>query len=203
MKQTMDTLIGSIGLVTVAAITPGPNNLVVMRAAGRAGLHGAFPAIAGVVLGGLALLAVTAAGTGTLFESLPALRFVIAAAGSLYLVWLGAKLVAGSLRGTAAAGADTTLPAGLAGMAVFQFLNPKSWVLVLTAVSAAGAGGSTAAFAQLALVFVLIPFLCLLAWSLLGAAMTRYLARRRVRAWFDRAMGGALAGSAVLLLADF
>ena len=53
----MYRLFAVCGLLCVAAITPGPNNLVVLRASSQGGIRAALPAIAGIVLGGLLLLA--------------------------------------------------------------------------------------------------------------------------------------------------
>ena len=53
----MQALIASATLVFAAAITPGPNNFLVLRIALENGVRAALPAIAGVVLGGLAMLA--------------------------------------------------------------------------------------------------------------------------------------------------
>lgn len=64
----MTSLLAIAGLLFVAAGTPGPNNLVVMRTAAAAGFIGALPAVGGVVLGGLALLAVVATGVGAAFH---------------------------------------------------------------------------------------------------------------------------------------
>ncbi|MCI0674064.1 MAG: LysE family transporter [Myxococcaceae bacterium] len=192
------------GLVAVGAVTPGPNNLVVMRAAARSGLAGALPAILGIVLGGLALLAVVAAGGAALFDLVPRSRWAVTFVGCLYLAWLGGALVVSSFRVTGADG--STGPAeqsgGAAALFGFQFLNPKSWVMALTATSAVQASGSVAGFVQLAALFVLIPTVCLLAWSSLGALLTSALRRPDVRAWFDRAMGCLLFASALLLLLE-
>lgn len=43
----MTSLAPAIGLMLVAAITPGPNNLEVLRAAASGGMPAAIPAIAG------------------------------------------------------------------------------------------------------------------------------------------------------------
>jgi hypothetical protein len=60
----MNALMAVAGFITVAAVTPGPNNLVVMRTAMRAGILGALPAIAGVVVGGIVLLSLATLGLG-------------------------------------------------------------------------------------------------------------------------------------------
>lgn len=192
----MSPLIAIAGLILVAAITPGPNNLVVLRTAARAGVAGTTPAIVGIVLGGLLMLALAAAGLGAAFVALPALRSGIAVAGSLYLACLGVTL----MRAVPDADTPAALPAGVLGLLGFQFLNPKSWAMVLTATAALPAG-DFASWLQLAALFVAIPVPCLLLWSAFGAVMAVRLADPRARRRFDRAMGALLLASALALLA--
>ena len=185
------------GLVTIAAVTPGPNNLIVLRAASRAGVRGALPAITGVVLGGLAVLAVALVASDTAFAAAPRLRIAVAGAGCLYLMWLGGSLVrhAGHPSSEPARG----LPAAsVAGLFTFQFLNPKSWVMVMTAIGAMPAGDASRW--SLGVVFTAIPASCLLSWAIAGAALTRWLAQPRIAAWVDRAMGVLLVATAVALV---
>jgi threonine/homoserine/homoserine lactone efflux protein len=197
----MEDLIATAGALIAAALTPGPNNFVVMRAAARSGLIGALPEIAGIVLGSLALLAVVVAGAGAVFEAEPRLEPALAVAGCLYLVALGVRLLASGGGSHGEPGEEAALPAGAAGLFAFQFLNPKSWVLVLTVTAAAPAGGGPlAGFAQLAPLFVTIPAACLLLWSAFGSAMARHLERRPLRVGLDRTLGALLIVSALLLL---
>lgn len=199
----MEALIGVAGFVFVAAVTPGPNNFVVMREAVRSGFVGAFPAVGGVVAGTLTLLGITASGVGAVFAAEPRLRTAVAVGGCLYLSWLGARIIAGSF-GESSGREDTDakkLPTGVAGLFGFQFLNPKGWAMVLTATSAVQAGaGALTAFVQLAALFTVVTTACLILWAWLGAAATKYLDRPPVRAWFERAMGALLILSAILVL---
>jgi threonine/homoserine/homoserine lactone efflux protein len=204
MEGLIGALAGAAGLLLAGAITPGPNNFVVMREAARAGWPGALRAIAGIVAGGLALLAVVVAGAGAVFAAEPALAAVTTAAGCLYLAWVGVRLIAAAGRpeeDEVGPEGGRGLPAGVRGLFVFQFLNPKAWVLVLTATSAARSQGGLAALAGLAVLMVAIPAVCLTLWSAFGLLMTRRLRSPAVRAWFDRSMGGLLVVSALLLLA--
>ena len=198
----MHTWIAAAGLVAVAAITPGPNNLIVMRAAARSGVRGAVPAIAGVVLGGLALLTVVVLGGGVLFAAMPWLHTAIAACGCLYLAGSGALLVARTFTAGAASQRpdETGIPARAAELFSFQFLNPKSWALVSTAATAFLGDGAAAALAALAPLLVVIPVISLILWSALGSLLARALAQPNVRRWFDRAMGLVLVASAVVVV---
>jgi threonine/homoserine/homoserine lactone efflux protein len=192
----MRELMPVVGLVVVAAITPGPNNLIVLRAAGRGGVLAAVPAMAGVVAGGLALLALVAAGAGALLDAEPRLRAVLAVGGGLYLAWLGLRLMgvrAGRAAEPEAGGGRASLPDGALAVFGFQFLNPKGWVMVATA-AASGAG-----FWQLAAVFAIVPAVCLTLWAAFGSAMAGLLERPRFAARFDRAMGALLVACALAL----
>jgi threonine/homoserine/homoserine lactone efflux protein len=253
----MEALIGAAGAIAAAALTPGPNNFVVMRTAARGGIAAALPAIAGVVLGSLVLLGVVVAGAGAAFDAVPHLRVALTIAGCLYLVYLGVRLLRGGSGGgkeraparapqdaqdgkhmenvqaaretSQAAKSQERLPAGVAGLFGFQFLNPKSWVLVLTATAATPAGsGGLARFGGLAVLFAVIPTACLLLWAALGkatavAATTEPGTAKheraeaglerdprgaaggrsgRARAWLDRVLGALLIASALLLLVE-
>ena len=199
----MDHLLVLCGLLGVAAITPGPNNLIVLHAAGHAGVRGAVPAIVGVVSGGLLLLAVLALGADAMFAAHPLLRRWIAALGGLYLTWLGMALVAGGIapRRSNAAPRKSTLPTGTLALLGFQFLNPKSWVMVLTVLAALPVAGWRG-YLTLAGLFVLIPTLCLLLWAGLGAYLARWLAQPPIRRSVDAVMGALLVVCAVLLLTE-
>jgi threonine/homoserine/homoserine lactone efflux protein len=199
-------LIAGVGtLVGVGAITPGPNNIAVMNAAARAGVRGALPAIAGIVLGSLGLLLLVATGAGAMLDAHPGWHTLLTVSGCLYLGYLGARLIAS---GTADQGSTSDRPRAkprdeVIGLFGFQFLNPKSWALVVTATSAAQVSvAQLADLAWLAAIFVSIPTLCLTLWSLLGAAFTERLAQPTFRARFDRTMGSLLVASAALLLVE-
>ena len=196
----MESLPAVIGIITVAAITPGPNNFIVMAAAARGGMAAALPAMGGVVLGSLALLAIIWAGAGSAFEAAPDLRLVLRVLGALYLIWLGGMLVwtAGAGEGDGGGSDDRTLPSTAIGVAAFQLFNPKAWVLVLTATAAMAS--DPAGILVLATTFTVVSTPCLALWAFAGSAVSRWLSRPAPRLWFDRAMGALLVASAALLL---
>lgn len=195
----MHDLTAIAGLLLAAALTPGPNNLVVLREAGR-GVHGAMRAVAGIVLGGLVLFFVVATGAGHLLARHAALRESITIAGGLYLVWLGLRLLAAA-RQAAPASPGAALPAGGWGLFGFQFLNPKGWAMVLTAV-AAWPAARPADYLPLAGLFTVIPLACLLLWAGGGRLVAPRLTRPRFRQRVDAAMGALLLASASLLFID-
>ncbi len=199
----MDPLVATAGLIAVGAITPGPNNLIVLRASADRGWKGALPAAAGIVAGGLALMVAVAEGAGAVFDREPRLAAVLAAGACLLLAaWgLGAIVRSFTREGRSSVPKDKAVVASFGGLLVFQFLNPKAWLLMVAAVASLGGGVSSAvALAQLAALFVLIPAASLALWSWAGVLATRRLERRPFRVWFDRLTGGLLIGFAALLL---
>ena len=144
-------------LLLAGAMTPGPNNLVVWREAGRGGLRAALPAIAGIVAGSLLLLLLAVAGVAVLLAGRPAWRLALSVCGALYLAWLGLALLRRACGRTAAALDAPGAPAGFVGLAAFQFLNPKSWVLVLAATGSIPASELLARLPWLLALFGVIP----------------------------------------------
>ena len=191
----METLLAVTGFVIVAAITPGPNNFIVMTAAARGGMGGAIPAITGVVLGSLGLLVLVWLGGGVAFAEVAGLRAGLAIAGSAYLAWLGLRMLWQSH--DVAGPRHDGLPRTATGVAVFQFLNPKGWVMIVTATAAVSGTGS---LVVLGAILVGVTSVCLMLWAGAGSALAGLLASPRPKRRFDWVMGGLLIGSAVLLI---
>jgi threonine/homoserine/homoserine lactone efflux protein len=186
-------------LLFAATVTPGPNNLLMLRIGLESGLHAVLAPATGVVLGGVAMLLLTWAGIATAFAALPWLRAATAICGAGCVAWLGVRLMCS--RGTAtraplsSAGGSAR---GLLRMFLFQFINPKSWILVLTVTAAAG--NTPVSLATLIALFIVIPYGCLALWAGGGSLAASLLRDAKARARFERASGALLALSALLLL---
>jgi threonine/homoserine/homoserine lactone efflux protein len=125
---------------------------------------------------------------------------MLLAAGCIYLAWLGVAIIV--RRGMAGTGdADPRrLPEGFVGLCLFQFLNPKGWVLMATLASALPATPRPLAYAQIAALFLVMSLGCLGAWAALGRLFAAARLSGHDMGWFERLMGGLLVASAVLLL---
>lgn len=187
--------IGALCLLFIGAITPGPNNLVVMAAGTRGGFRAAFPAIFGVVVGGMAVLEFVARGAQAAIHAVPGAVSALTLAACAYLMWLGLTLIANSspTRSSRRTAATRTLPTGFVGLVAFQFLNPKSWIMAIAVTST---GLPTP---MLQALFCVVSALCLGAWCALGQTMARHLVKPGFKLWFDRAMGIVFTLSAGLL----
>ena len=193
----MTSIFAVASIVTIAAITPGPNNFIVMSAATRGGVATALSAIAGVIGGSIILLALVWTGAGALFVMMPEIQSMLRIAGAAYLIWLGFCLVRAANRSRQDEDGQA-LPETIWGVASFQLLNPKSWVLVITAISAVDE--TLAGRISLVMIFVVVMGLCLTIWSVAGQLISNWLIDPQPKRIFDTVMGVLLIGSAAMLL---
>jgi len=193
----MGTLVPVIGLLFAAAITPGPNNVIVMEAGARGGIAAALGATLGVVAGSLVLLTLVWLGVGAAMQAWPGLQVALGIGGGAYLTWLGVLLIRAA--GSPPDASKPVLPATVGGIAAFQLMNPKAWVLVTTAAAAMPAENDVV---TLAVLIGIVTSICLTAWGAAGAFFSQLLARPVARRWFDRIMGALMAVFALRIAID-
>lgn len=169
--------------------TPGPNNVMLTASGANFGYRGTLPHILGINVGGAVQTFATCLGLGALFLAWPVLHSVLRVAGAAYLLYLAWKLT-GGVMGEARAARPLTLREG----ALFQAINPKSWMKAVTLASVfMPAGFSPVEGALLvSLVGFAIGFPCVSAWALFGAAIRRVLEDDRRRRLFNVIMAAAL-----------
>ncbi len=183
----------------MAAITPGPSNIMLTAAGANAGVLKGLPCLFGVTTGMGLMMFVVPLGLGSFVLGHPLLLKTLKWGGAGFLLWLSWKIATGSRIESR----PEEKPVGYLGAAVFQWVNPKSW---LVSVSAAGtflgaeAGSPIVQSASLGGLFVLAALPSCFVWLAFGATVQRVLrGRRRLRA-FNIAMGVLLALSIALVI---
>jgi len=89
-------LVGAIFII----LLPGPNSLFVLATAAAKGIRPGYLAAAGIFVGDTILIALTAAGAGTLLQTVPLLFYALRALGAGYLGYLGIRILWSLLRPT-------------------------------------------------------------------------------------------------------
>lgn len=188
----------------VASITPGPNNLMLMRSGARFGVLRSLPHLAGVQLGFVMLVLLSHLGVGALLLAWPATIEVLRWLCFAYLLWL-AVLILRDARPQPAASNETTPAARpmhwFEGVA-FQLINPKAWMMAIT-VASAFYGGNTPTHLDLAAacaVSISIGSPSMLVWNIWGATIDHLLKRPRARATFACIMAAMVAATAFWML---
>lgn len=141
----------------------------------------------GITCGFSIMLLVCSLGLGSMILAWPALHVVLKVAGSGYLVYL-----AWQLRRMAFKQDDgvNQRPMTFVGAALFQFVNPKAWVMAVTGVAAFMPVVQPIALAigLFCLVFSLVNLPCVSVWAGAGAALRRYLAEPKWQRLFCAVM---------------
>jgi threonine/homoserine/homoserine lactone efflux protein len=174
--NTLEALIPLAIFAFVSSITPGPNNIMLTSSGLMFGFMRSIPHMLGITFGFGVLLALCAVGIGSLIVAAPALHVVLKVAGSAYLLYL-----AWQLRSMAFAddGRRDAKPMSFTGAAMFQFVNPKAWIMAVTGVSAflPIVQPAWVAVGVFCLVFCAINLPCVSVWAGAGAALRRYLSQ--------------------------
>lgn len=131
----LDLLLALAGYVTAMSVTPGPNNLMLLTSGVNFGFRRTIPHMAGIALGVLTILALVGLGLGQLLLSNPRLYTALKIASLIYLAWLALKI---ATSGPPVAGETNTKAQPLTALeaALFQWVNPKAWAMVVTAATA-------------------------------------------------------------------
>lgn len=181
----------------VMSSTPGPNNVMLATSGAKFGYRGALPQILGQTSGGAVQTFVTCLGLGSVFVAYPVLHPLLRVSGALYLVYLAWKLSASAL-----GEARDSKPLTFVQAALFQAVNPKSWVKSITLASVFMPVGLSAPVGALlvAVLGLLIGLPSASMWALFGVAIRRLLIDPRKQRIFNLTMGAMLVGLAVSFL---
>ena len=184
----------------VSAITPGPNNLMLLTSGVNFGFRRTIPHMLGVGLGFALMVGLVGVGLDATFTRFPALLPIMRYAGVAYMLWLAAKL---ALAGPVGDAEYSGNPLGFFGAAAFQWINPKAWVIAVSALTAYAVSENYAhTVVIVALVFGLVTMPCIAAWVLFGTAMRRVLSNPRFVRPFNIAMALLLVASIVPVLTE-
>jgi len=188
----------SLALFVVAtAVTPGPNNLLLLASGLNVGVRRTVPLLLGIATGFGLLLLVMGLGAAALLRAWPVLEQVLLAAGAAYLLWLAWK--------TARAAPPVEGEAGRPGLGfrhgmLLQAVNPKAWMMAVSAAGLYVPGGDVAALLVVVVTFTLLGLPCNLVWAMGGALLSGLRAHpARLRA-VNRLLALMLVASVLLLL---
>lgn len=124
--HSIDQLGSFVAAVIVFQLIPGPGTLNILRATANHGVRAGFATVAGTLLGGLVCMLAAASGLEAVFRGQPEATQALKWAGSLYLAWMGGRLLghAGEQR-TAGPAAAPALGRHLRGALAISLTNPK------------------------------------------------------------------------------
>jgi threonine/homoserine/homoserine lactone efflux protein len=186
--------IAFVVFTVVMWITPGPNNIMLLSSGLTYGFRPTLPHIAGITVGFAFMIGTVGLGLGTIFIAYPVLQTILKYAGVAYLIYL-----AGAIAMSEPVAPDRhnrRRPMTFWGAALFQWVNAKGWVIVISTITAYAA---IAVYPwniaiQVVLSLILGSVSCT-AWALSGSALRPFLTSRLMVRAFNIVMAALLLAS--------
>ncbi|CCP04692.1 Putative RhtB family transporter [Erwinia amylovora Ea644] len=188
------------GFLWVAAITPGPNNMLLTASGANFGFFRSLSLLMGIMIGMQAMLLMVAFGVGGLILLYPSLHLFFKVAGSVYLLWLAWKIGSADYEKL---DTDKTpaarMPFWQGGL--LQLINPKAWLMALGAVASFSLAGEAyrTSVVAISIAMALVNALSGVIWLGFGTLIGRILRSRRAWTLFNVLMG-LLTAACVLLI---
>lgn len=198
--MSAETVVAFCLFAWVSSITPGPNNLMVLSSGVNFGFRASMPHVLGIAIGFGVMLVAVGLGLAALFEQWPVLYSVLKGVGAAYLLWLAWGLARSGTLNLESGGAPK--PMGFLAAAAFQWVNPKAWVMAVSAFATYVQARSLWPVLAAASVFALINLPSVAAWALCGSRLRTVLTQPARQRLFNRAMAALLVLSLLPLLME-
>ncbi len=157
----------------VSSITPGPNNVMLFASGVNFGMRRTIPHAVGISVGFACLLLAVGLGLGAVLQLYPPLFTVIKVAGGLYMLWLAWRI---SQSGPVEIRDSHAQPLTLLQASLFQWFNPKAWVMAMVAMSTyTNEGNYLFNVAIVTFVFCVVNFPSVTIWAGFGTIMRKFL----------------------------
>ena len=182
----------------VSSITPGPNNVMLTASGATFGFRRTVPHMAGIVVGFPVMVAAIGLGLGEVFTRSPQLHLALKFIGAAYLLYLAWRIAqAGSPEG----GNMNRKPLTFLEAAGFQWVNPKAWMMAVSAIPAFTTVGGNyyAELAVIVLIFAILTVPTCAAWCLFGVGISQFVKSPGAARIVNLSLAAAVALSVLLL----
>ena len=179
--------------------TPGPNNSILTASGVKFGFMRSIPNIIGISSGHGIQLALVCFGLGSLFMQFPILLEILKYIGACYLLYLAWKMF-GSLNISITS--EKSSPLKYYEAILFQFVNPKAWVICITAVSLFYPQKENLIIGTLFLVIMstIINLPSISMWAFGGSVIRHYLSNEKLKKIIEWLLAILLFGTAISIV---
>ena len=196
---TLELIIAISIYYFVMYATPGPNNSILAASGIKFGFIRSIPNIIGISSGHGIQLALVCFGLGSLFAQFPLLLEILKYIGAIYLLYLAWKMF-GSLNISIAE--EKSSPLKYYEAILFQFVNPKAWVICITAVSLFYPEKENLIIGTLFLVIMstIINLPTISMWAFGGSVIRHYLSNEKLKKAVEWFLALLLLGTAISII---
>jgi len=191
-------LFALISFYFVMYVTPGPNNAMVLASGLKFGFVKTIPHMSGITIGHVLQLILVCLGLGKIFQIFPQLQNILKILCSLYLLYLGYKIV-GSFSKIKE---DNSRPLKFHEAALFQIVNPKAWTISSMAASSFLPKDDSLFFSILliSIVALIICPLSISPWAAFGSSIRNLVKNNKLKALIEYFLAFLLFITAILIV---
>jgi threonine/homoserine/homoserine lactone efflux protein len=191
---SLDAFLALLVYAFVTSITPGPNNFMLLASGVNFGFVRTIPHMLGIGIGFLVLLLAVGFGLGAVLTAFPALHTGLKIAGGVYLLYLAWKIAMS--RSLSGKGEARARPMRFIDAAAFQWVNPKAWVMAITAMAVyTNPDRPFLSVVLISTAFAVVNLPSISTWAGFGTALRGFLSDPVRLKWFNIAMGVLLAAT--------
>lgn len=168
-------IIGYALFVLATVGTPGPNVVMIAASGANFGIRRSMPHIWGITFGFLFMMALVGLGLGQIFMLYPIIHDILRYVGAAFMLYLAFKIA--TSKNNLGKGEVAGSPMTFLHASAFQWVNPKAWVMIISAVAQfLTIGGDK--FTELSLIVVVhlvVSIPLTFGWCLFGVGIGKIL----------------------------
>jgi threonine/homoserine/homoserine lactone efflux protein len=173
-------LISIASFALASALTPGPNNIMLLSSGLTYGYKRTLPHIAGILFGFPLMVICVGLGIGAVFELFPVIYTILKIFGISYLLWMAWR-IASSSGDIKTKTLKNNKPFTFAQGAAFQWVNPKAWIVAITS-TVSFTTNVEESFVQVLVISLIFTFAGLIScncWTLGGVYLKKFIKNER------------------------
>ncbi len=184
------------------SVTPGPNNIMLLSSGLNYGTRRTLPHCLGIAIGFPVMAIIVALGFGVIFQKYYWIKESLKIIGSLYMLYLAWK-IASSTQSVKAKKPTVKKPLSFMQAAMFQWVNPKAWLMAIGVVSIFTFSHNALVNALgIGTVYLVVCSCTTTTWAALGHYLQKWLSNDRRRHCFNIIMALLLVLSIVLIFIE-
>ena len=196
------TFVLSIVSFTLATVlTPGPNNIMMLSSGLNFGYKRTLPHMMGVAFGFAFMVVCVGMGINIIFEAYPFVYDIMKVIGFIYILWMAWQIANSSVD---IKEDKNNKPFTFIQIVLFQWINPKAWIMAITAISSFTVANHDM-FTQvlvIAFIYLLSGFISTNTWTLGGVFLKKLLKNKKAVKIFNISMALLLVASILPVIFD-
>jgi threonine/homoserine/homoserine lactone efflux protein len=192
----------ALAFAVAMGATPGPNNTMLAASGANYGFRRTLPHFFGVSFG-FPLMFLIVAFVGKSLLANPTVHGVMKWLGVGYLLWLAFSIATAKPK-TGGSGSAPSRPLSFWQAALFQWINPKAWIIVAGAIATYTLPGGDSVRASLLLATILfgVSLMTSAGWTAIGVGVSRVLTVPGSMRFFNWTMAALLVASLIPIVLE-